>query len=244
MRENTGHAGLRPQDETTVCLPRGARPGAPAEGVTVCVPGAMLAPARAVMEAGDAPVFVDDSGGRRRLLRLAGVLVALLSVSFLAVVGVALAVPSVATSVGLGDVVPFIVPGAAAPPPPKAPPAPVQQVRPRPVVVVAPRPRPRPVVVTPPTTRPAPTSSPAPVTEAPVTKAPETKAPETKAPETEAPETKAPGTADPKPPVVVDPPVDPKPPVAVDPPVDPKPPVVVDLPVPAPPAVAEPPADQ
>lgn len=106
-------------------LPRAVRPALPADGVTACMPGAVLAPAPApeVTEVGQAPVFVDDSGARKRLLHIAGVLIALLSVGFLTVVGVALAVPSVTTSVGLGGVVPFIVPGAAAPPPPKAPPA-------------------------------------------------------------------------------------------------------------------------
>jgi hypothetical protein len=76
-----------------------------------------------VAEAGKAPVFVDDSGTRKRLLRIAGVLISLLSVGLLTVVGVALAVPPVITSVGLGGVVPFIVPGAAAPPPTNAEPA-------------------------------------------------------------------------------------------------------------------------
>jgi hypothetical protein len=93
----------------------------PADGVTACIPGAVLAPAPTpeAAEVGRAPVFVDDSGARKRLLRIAGVLIALLSVTFLAVVGVALAVPSVTTSVGAGGVVPFIVPDAAAPPPPR-----------------------------------------------------------------------------------------------------------------------------
>jgi outer membrane biosynthesis protein TonB len=56
----------------------------------------------------------------------------------------------VATSVGLGNVVPFIVPGAAAPPPPKAPPAPrVQVVKPKvkAPVVAAPTAKPKPVEV-------------------------------------------------------------------------------------------------
>ena len=97
----------------------------PADGVTACLPGAVLAPAPTpeVAEVGKAPVFVDDSGTRRRLLRIAGVLISLLSVGFLTVLGVALAVPPVTTSVGLGGVVPFIVPGGAAPPPTKAQPA-------------------------------------------------------------------------------------------------------------------------
>ncbi len=134
MRTNTGYAGQLPRhDEATVCYTPGARPAAPRmaqplpdDGVTVCVPGALLAPAPTpeVAEVAEAPVFVNDSGSRKRLMRLAGVLIALVSIGFLGVVGVALAVPNVATSVGLGDVVPFIVPGAAAPPPPKAPPAP------------------------------------------------------------------------------------------------------------------------
>ena len=104
-------------------------PAAP-EGVTVCLPSAELAPAPAAAVTGlvakidESPVFVDDSGGRKRLLRIVGVLLGLLSISFIAVVGVALAVPTVANSVGLGDVVPFVVPGAAAKPPPPAPPAP------------------------------------------------------------------------------------------------------------------------
>jgi hypothetical protein len=126
----------------------------PSDGVTVLVPGAVLAPAPTpqVAEVSEAPVFVDDSGNRKRLLRLAGVLVALLSISFLAIVGVALAVPNVATSVGLGNVVPFIVPGAAAPPPPKAPPAPrVQAAKPKAkvkaTVVAAPTAKPKPAEV-------------------------------------------------------------------------------------------------
>jgi hypothetical protein len=96
-----------------------------ADGVTAYMPGAVLAPAPTpeVAEVGKAPIFVDDSGARKRFLRIAGVLISLLSVGFLTVVGVALAVPPVTTSVGLGGVVPFSVPGAAAPPPPKAPPA-------------------------------------------------------------------------------------------------------------------------
>lgn len=174
MGTNSGNVGLLTRPEAaTVRSPRGARQALrvqapPAEGVTVCVPGAVLAPAPTPQqaEAGEAPVFVDDSGNRKRLLRLAGVLIALLSVGFLAIVGVALAVPDVATSVGLGDVVPFIVPGAAAVPPVKAPPAPHVQV-------VKPRPKPRPPVVA--EHKPAvvaPVTKPAPVAEAPVTEAP------------------------------------------------------------------------
>jgi hypothetical protein len=98
-------------------------------------------------------VFVDDSGARKRMLRITGVLIALLSIGFIAIVGVALAVPNVATSVGLGSVVPFIVPGAAAvPPPPAATPAPRVQLaqpkpRPRPSIVAAPVIEPEPVAV-------------------------------------------------------------------------------------------------
>ena len=92
------------------------------------VPGAMLAPAptREAGHTGEGPVFVDDGGGRKRLMRLAGMLIALLSIGFIAIIGVALAVPNVATSVGLGDVVPYVVPGAAAVVAPKtsAPPTP------------------------------------------------------------------------------------------------------------------------
>jgi hypothetical protein len=103
--------------------PRTVRPAPPADGVTACIPGAVLAPAP-TSEVGKAPVFVDDSGARKRLLRIAGVLIALLSVGFLTVIGVALAVPPVNIPVGLGSrAVPFIVPSAAAPPPAKVPPA-------------------------------------------------------------------------------------------------------------------------
>lgn len=102
---------------------RTVRPAPSADGVTACMPGAVLAPAP-TPEVGKAPVFVDDSGARKRLLRIAGVLIALLSVGFLTVVGVALAVPPVNTSVGLGSgAVPFIVPSAAPPPPPTVAPA-------------------------------------------------------------------------------------------------------------------------
>jgi hypothetical protein len=66
------------------------------------------------------------------------VLIALLSIGFIAMVGVALAVPNVATSVRLGDVMPFIVPGAAVQPPPTALPAPpVQAAQPKPKPAVA-----------------------------------------------------------------------------------------------------------
>lgn len=71
-------------------------------------------------------------------------LLGLLAIGFLGVVGIAIATPSVATSVGLGDVTPFVVPGAAAPPPAKAPTAPVQTAKPkpkaRPARVTAPEP--------------------------------------------------------------------------------------------------------
>src|SRR5215212_5568689 len=111
MRQNPGPAELPPwQDEVTVHLSGGAHQAAsaqdpPADGVTVLVPGAVLAPAPKPegAGAGETPVFVDDSGNRKRLLRLAGVLIALVSIGFIALVGVALAVPNVATSVGLGD---------------------------------------------------------------------------------------------------------------------------------------------
>ena len=187
MRQNTRRAGPLPQqDETTVVVdvgnhpvpPAAARPALPADGVTACVPGAVLAPAPTPEggQAREAPVFVDESGARKRLLRIAGVLIALLSVGFLAVVGVALAVPSVAISVGLGDVLPFIIPGAAAPLAPKAPPTPRAQV-------AKPTPKPKPAAVAAPTTKPKPadialpTSTPAPTTEAASTQAPVTQAP-------------------------------------------------------------------
>jgi outer membrane biosynthesis protein TonB len=210
MRQNTGPAGFPRQEDVTVSFSGGARapfaPSAPAvpEGATVCLPGASLAPAPAAAVTGlvakidESPVFVDDSGGRKRLLRIVGVLIGLLSICFLAVVGVALAVPTVATSVGLGDVVPFVVPGAAAPPPPPAPPAP-PPFKPKKPAVVAPKPAPKPepkqeapAPIVAPTTVP-PTQ--APVTEAPVTQAPVTEAPVTEAPVTEAPVTQAPAPA-------------------------------------------------
>src|SRR6476661_9133218 len=82
MRQNPGPAELSPQqDEVTVGLSGGAdqaasEQGPPADGVTVLVPGAVLAPAPSpeVAGAGETPVFVDDSGNRKRLLRPAGVL--------------------------------------------------------------------------------------------------------------------------------------------------------------------------
>src|SRR5690242_10533048 len=128
-------------DEVTVHLPDGPNWSKPPDGVTVLVPGAMLAPAPTPESGrtGEGPVFVDDGGGRKRLMRLAGMLIALLSIGFIAIIGVALAVPNVATSVGLGDVVPYVVPGAAAvvapqtsapptPPPAQPKPTPKPQV--------------------------------------------------------------------------------------------------------------------
>ena len=125
MQYNPGPAGRRPlqdevtvhiPDEVTVHLPDGPNGAKPPDGVTALVPGAMLAPAPTPEggHVGDGPVFVNNGGGRKRLMRLAGLLIALLSIGFLAIIGVALAVPNVATSVGLGDVVPYVVPGAAA----------------------------------------------------------------------------------------------------------------------------------
>ncbi len=189
MRQNSRDGRLPPpQDEVTVHLPRGARPPAsaralPDDGVTVLVSGAMLAPAPTpqVVRAGEAPVFVDDSGGRKRMLRIAGVLIALLSIGFIGVVGVALAVPNVATSVGLGSVIPFMVPGAAALPP-MALPTPIAAVVPakpkaKPVIVVAATTDPEPVDV-----HSDPTTDPAPDTTVPVTTAPATGDPVTAAP--------------------------------------------------------------
>ena len=144
------------------------------EAVTVCVTSAVLAPAPAAPAAAETPVFVDDSGTRKRLLRIAGVLLGLLAIGFLGLVGIALATPSVATSVGLGDATPFVVPGAAASPPAKAPAAPVQaakpkpKAKPRPVqvaasepVAVAPSPHPATTSRSPPrpTTTPSPTTA-------------------------------------------------------------------------------------
>jgi len=199
MRQNTAPAGFPRQDDVTVSFNGGGHapfaPSAPAvpEGATVCLPGASLAPAPTAAVTGlvakidESPVFVDDSGGRKRLLRVVGVLIGLLSISFLAVVGVALAVPTVATSVGLGDVVPFVVPGAAAKPPPPAPPAP-PAFKPKKAPVVKPKPEPKPE---PKVEAPAPTVAP--------TTVPPTQAPATEAPVTEAPVTEAPVTQDPAP---------------------------------------------
>jgi hypothetical protein len=198
MRQNPGPAG-RPaqQDEVTVRLSDGVRQaasaqGPPADGVTVLVPGAVLAPAPTpqVAGAGEAPVFVDDSGNRKRLLRLAGVLIALLSIGFIAIVGVALAVPNVATSVGLGDVMPFIVPGAAVQPPPKALPA-------TPVQAAQPKPKRQPAIAAAPATEAKAvdvdtTTTPAPVTQTTAVQASVTAPPTTEA-GTHAPVTQAPG---------------------------------------------------
>jgi outer membrane biosynthesis protein TonB len=201
MRQNPGPAELSPwQHEVTVRLSGGAHQAAsaqdpPADGVTVLVPGAVLAPAPKPEDAGarETPVFVDDSGNRKRLLRLAGVLIALVSIGFIALVGVALAVPNVATSVGLGDVMPFIVPGAAVQPPPTAPPAPRVQA-------AQPKPKPKPVIGAIPTTAPepvnvGPTATPAPVAQTTVEQASATAPPTTQAPVTQAPATQASGGA-------------------------------------------------
>jgi len=178
MQQSAGNVGLLPRRDEHFGHAAHRAPFAPApEGVTVCLSGAVLAPAPAAAVTGlvakieEAPVFVDDSGSRKRLLRVVGVLIGLLSIGFLSIVGVALAVPTVATSVGLGDVVPFVVPGAAAPPPPKAPEAPKVQAKPKPKpkpAVV--KPEPKPVVE-------APAPKPAPVEQAPVTQAPVVEAP-------------------------------------------------------------------
>ena len=185
MQQSAGNVGLLPRRDEHFGHAARRAPFAPTsaapEGVTVCLSGAVLAPAPAAAVTGlvakieEAPVFVDDSGSRKRLLRIVGVLIGLLSIGFISIVGVALAVPNVATSVGLGDVVPFVVPGAAAPPPPKAPEAPAPKVQFKPKAkpkakpaVVAPEPKP---VVEAPAPKPAPVEQ-APVTQAPVTEAP------------------------------------------------------------------------
>jgi hypothetical protein len=141
MQHNPGNVALLPRP-THYPAPAHRGPFAP-EAVTVCVTSAVLAPAPTAPVAAETPVFVDDSGARKRLLRIAGVLLGLLAIGFLGVVGIAIATPSVATSVGLGDVTPFVVPGAAAPPPAKAPTAPVQVAKPKP----QPKAKPRPVQV-------------------------------------------------------------------------------------------------
>ena len=211
------------------------RPGTLRDEVTVCVPGALLA---AAPSAEAPPVFVDDSGTRRKLIRFTGLIVMLVLVGFLGMVGVALAVPSVGATVGLGDVTPFLVPGAAAKPPPPAPVAvvkkrvqtiaPVRHPVAKPKITVAPEPEPEketPVVIAPPTTAP-------PVVDPPKSEAPVVDPPKSEAPVVDPPKSEEPPVVDPPkpadPPVVVDPPVvDPpasKPPV-VDPPkqVDPAP---------------------
>src|SRR5690242_17838722 len=110
MQQSAGNVGLLPRRDEHFGHAAHRAPFAPApEGVTVCLSGAVLAPAPAAAVTGlvakieEAPVFVDDSGSRKRLLRVVGVLIGLLSIGFLSIVGVALAVPTVATSVGLGD---------------------------------------------------------------------------------------------------------------------------------------------
>jgi hypothetical protein len=144
MQHNPGNVALLPRP-SYYPVPAHRAAFAP-EAVTVCVTSAVLAPAPAAPAAAETPVFVDDSGTRKRLLRIAGVLLGLLAIGFLGLVGIALATPSVATSVGLGDATPFVVPGAAASPPAKAPAAPVQaakpkpKAKPRPVQVAAPEP--------------------------------------------------------------------------------------------------------
>jgi hypothetical protein len=173
MQQFPGPAGRRPPpdevtvhipDEVTVHLPDGPNGSKPPDGVTVLVPGAMLAPAPTpeAGHTGEGPVFVDDGGSRKRLMRLAGMLIALLSIGFIGIIGVALAVPNVATSVGLGDVVPYVVPGAAAVP------APTTSAAPTPPPV-QPKPTPKPQVVAPRTVEPErnvePTASAAPTVE-------------------------------------------------------------------------------
>src|SRR3954447_5182540 len=179
MQQSAGNVGLLPRRDEHFGHAAHRAPFAPTsaapEGVTVCLSGAVLAPAPAAAVTGlvakieEAPVFVDDSGSRKRLLRIVGVLIGLLSIGFLSIVGVALAVPTVATSVGLGDVTPFVVPGAAAPPPPKAPvaPAPKVQVKPQPKPQVTPKPKPQVVTPKPDSDNDAPKPEKPPVTEAP-----------------------------------------------------------------------------
>jgi hypothetical protein len=203
MQQNPGPAGRRPfsdevtvhiPDEVTVHLPNGPNGSRPPDGVTVLVPGAMLAPAPTPENGreGEGPVFVDDGGGRKRLMRLAGMLIALLSIGFIAIIGVALAVPNVATSVGLGDVVPYMVPGAAAvvtpttSTPPTPPPA-------------QPKPTAKPEVVAERSNAPErgevdPTISAAPTTEIAATATATVEPTATAAPNTQAPPTQAPPT--------------------------------------------------
>ena len=212
MQQSAGNVGLLPRRDEHFGHAARRAPFAPTsaapEGVTVCLSGAVLAPAPAAAVTGlvakieEAPVFVDDSGSRKRLLRIVGVLIGLLSIGFISIVGVALAVPNVATSVGLGDVVPFVVPGAAAPPPPKAPEAPKVQAKPKP--------KPKPAVVKPKPVVEAPEPKPAPVVEAPVVEAPVVEAPVVEPPVVEAPVVEPPVV---EPPVVEPPVVEPPAPV-------------------------------
>jgi hypothetical protein len=198
MHQNSRPTG-RPlqQDEVTVRLTgapgqAAAAQGPPPDGVTVLVPGSVLAPAPTphIAGAGEAPVFVDDSGNRKRLLRLAGMLIALLSIGFMAIVGVALAVPNVANSVGLGDVMPFIVPGGAVVPPTTAPPTPRVQA-------VLPKAKPRPAIAAAPATEREHVDVDANTTSAPVTQTTmAAQASATPPPTTQAPATQAPATGD------------------------------------------------
>src|SRR5690242_16680255 len=224
MQQSAGNVGLLPRRDEHFGHAAHRAPFAPApEGVTVCLSGAVLAPAPAAAVTGlvakieEAPVFVDDSGSRKRLLRVVGVLIGLLSVGFLSVVGVALAVPSVATSVGLGDVVPFVVPGAAAKPPPPAPPAPAPFKPKKAPIAPKPTPKPVPTQEAPATTAvPATAPTTAPPTTAPVTEAPVSAAPVTEAPVTQAPVTQAPApNPQPAPAPAPEGPGAPKPPVGV-----------------------------
>jgi len=212
MQYNPGPAGRRPlqdevtvhiPDEVTVHLPDGPNGAKPPDGVTVLVPGAMLAPAPTpeAGNAGEGPVFVDDGGGRKRLMRIAGMLIALLSIGFIAIIGVALAVPNVATSVGLGDVVPYVVPGAAAvvAPQTSAPPTPPP---------AQPKPSPKPQVVAERTNDAAPDNveptAAAPTVEPTVT-ATATAPPTTEPPSTQTPPTQTAPTDGDQPPVVENP---------------------------------------
>ena len=131
MQHNPGNLAL---------LPRPARhtpfaPFAP-EGVTVCMTSAVLAPAPAAPAAAETPVFVDDSGARKRLLRITGVLLGLLAIGFLGVVGIAIATPSVAPRSASATSPPSWCPARPHPRPPRPPP---RRCRPP-----SPSPRPRP----------------------------------------------------------------------------------------------------
>jgi hypothetical protein len=124
MGRTSANGGPPPRhDGATARFAVGARPLPPALDRTTRLSGALLAPAP-TRDAAEVQVFVDDSGGRKGLMRLAGVLVAVVSIGFLAVVCTAVAAPSVMPAVEIGDVMPFEVPPAAAPPPPPPPPAP------------------------------------------------------------------------------------------------------------------------